>query len=219
MSANGQLRDTNPEAGVLRWSGRVLSSSDVVRSLNGHRELVLSPRTVVTPLAAEDLRDRGVTYRRDPVEVPPTPASVWGYAQGRPHPLVRSAVQALERDGLFLREMGTKINDSPCGWAKALAECVAKGECRGGVVFCDDPGVICCVANKVAGLRAAAVATIAQAARAALTLGPNLIAVEMPGRTFFEIRHILRTLCSPAALTCPDGIACTLKELDGHAHR
>src|SRR5262249_12696834 len=124
MSANGQPREKNPEARVLRWSGRVLSSSDVAHSLNGHRELVLSPRTVVTPLAAEELSDRGVTYRRDPLEVPAAPASEWGYAQDRPHPLVRSAVQALERDGLVLREMDTKINDSPWNWAKALAECV-----------------------------------------------------------------------------------------------
>jgi hypothetical protein len=42
--------------------------------------------------------------------------------------------------------------------------------------------------------------------------------VEMPGRTFFEVRQILRTLLGNGT-TCPDGVACTLRELDGHAHR
>ena len=64
-----------------------------------------------------------------------------------------------------------------------------------------------------------AVATVGQAARATLTLAANLLAVEMPGRTFFEVRQILRTLYAPAPPACPDGVACTLRELDGHAHR
>ena len=37
-------------------------------------------------------------------------------------------------------------------------------------------------------------------------------------RTFFEVRQILRTLYQ-GGLHCPDGVAFTLRELDGHAHR
>jgi hypothetical protein len=85
-------------------------------------------------------------------------------------------------------------------------------------LFCADPGLACCVANKLPGLRAVAVTTVAQAARATLALAANLLVVEMPGRTFFEVRQILRTL-SGSTTSCPDGVACTLRELDGHAHR
>ena len=98
-----------------------------------------------------------------------------------------------------------------------MAECVARGDCCGGVVFCQDTSLICCVANKLPGLRAAPVSTIAQAARATLTLGANLLAVEAPGRTYFELRQMVRLLCASGA--CPDGPAATLRELDGHAHR
>ena len=82
------------------------------------------------------------------------------------------------------------------------------------------PGLVCCVANKVPGVRAAAVATVAQAARATLTLGANLLAVEMPGRTFFEIRADCCGLCCTTA-ACPARTAwpVRLQELDGHAHR
>jgi ribose 5-phosphate isomerase RpiB len=100
-----------------------------------------------------------------------------------------------------------------------LAECVARGDCQGGIVFCQDPGLVCCVSNKVAGLRAVVVSSAASAARAALSLAANFVAVEMPGRTFFELRQILRTLCTTDARACPAGVACTLQELDGHAHR
>jgi hypothetical protein len=141
-----------------------------------------------------------------------------GYGTDRPHVLVECAVQALRREGLALRELPKAGESLPCRWARALAECVARGECAGGVVFCEDPGLVCCVANKVPGLRAVAVTTVSQAARATLTLAANLLAVEMPGRTFFEVRQILRTLCG-APQTCPDGVACTLRELESHAHR
>jgi hypothetical protein len=73
------------------------------------------------------------------------------------------------------------------------------------------------VAIKVKGVRAAHVLNAQQAARAFLTLGANLLAVEMPGRTFFEIRQIVRCLVKPSA--CPESVACVLQELDGHAHR
>ena len=125
----------------------------------------------------------------------------------------------MQQDGVELKELPCDGKGSACEWSRAVAECVARGECRGGVVFCQDPGLVCCVANKVAGLRGVAVITVAQAARAVLTLGPNLVAVEMPGRTFFEIRQILRVLCEPGQTACPPGVACTLRELDGHAHR
>ncbi len=213
MSANGRNTATN-NGQVLHWSGRVLSADDVRRSLNGHGELVLSPNAVITPLAAEELRKGGIKITRWPV-AEAIPAATWGIAQDRPYPLVKSALQALARESMPMRELAACVGPE-CDWAKELAECVARGDCCGGVVFCQDTSLICCVANKLPGLRGAAVVTVAQAARAALTLGANLLAVEMPGRTFFEVRQILRNLCRPA---CPDGVACTLRGLDGHAHR
>jgi ribose 5-phosphate isomerase RpiB len=217
MNGNGQLRE-EPADQVLRWSGRVVSAEGLRRSLNGHRALLVSPRAIITPLAAEQLRERGVEVQRQPVESPSSARPAWGYAQDRPHALVKSAVQALEREGHSWRELSS-CSGRECDWARALAECIASGACRGGVVFCQDPGLVCCVANKVPGLRAAPVATVAQAGRALLILGPNLVAVEMPGRTFFEIRQILRLCRASGEAACPPGVACTLRELDGHAHR
>jgi ribose 5-phosphate isomerase RpiB len=145
-------------------------------------------------------------------------ASMLGIGQDRPHPMVSSAVQALTRDGLAFRDFPLRTDQLPCQWARAVAECLAQGVCASGVLFCNDPGLVCCVANKVSGLRAVPVVTIAQAARATMSLAANLLVVEMPGRTFFEIRQILRLLAGSARV-CPDGVACVLQELDGHAHR
>lgn len=209
MNANG---DTH----VLRWPGRVLCAEDLRRGLNGHRELVVASDAVVTPLALEHLRHNGVQMSRRE-ERQPIVTTSWGYAQQRPHPMIDSAVQALGREGIALKSLQPESRE-PAAFGRSLAECIARGECLGGVVFSDDPALLCCVANKVPGLRAAAIVCVAQAARAVLTLGANLLAVEMPGRTYFEIRQILRNVAARPAV-CPDGVACTLKELDGHAHR
>jgi ribose 5-phosphate isomerase RpiB len=219
MAADGPVREASADGAVLRWTGRVLSGEDLRGTLNGHRELVLPARTVITPLAAEQIRAHGLRVSRLPVEGQAVPAAGWAYAQERPHAHVQSALQALEREGVSLGELKLPGRSSSCRWARALAEWVGRGDCRGGVVFCDDAGLLCCVANKVAGLRAAVANTVDQAARATLTLGANLVAVEMPGRTFFEVRQILRICCSAQAPACPPGVACILKELDGHAHR
>jgi ribose 5-phosphate isomerase RpiB len=209
MSTNGQ---------VLQWSKRVLCAADLCRSLNCHREIVLPPRAVVTPLAQEELRHEGIRITREDDRPPQAGRATLGYAQERPHPLVQSAVTALAREGIPVRELVQPGDDLLCRWARAVAECVAGGECAGGVLFCQDPGLACCVANKLGGLRAVWVSTVSQAARATLTLGANLLVVEMPGRTFFEVRQILRALAASRP-ACPEGVACTLQELDGHAHR
>src|SRR5438105_2901760 len=101
----------------------------------------------------------------------------WGYAQERPDAMVGSAVQALRREGIPWQELSATKNGAADHWARALAECVSRGDCQAGVLFCHDPGLVCCVANKIAGVRAVPVATVAQAQRALVSLGANLLAV------------------------------------------
>ena len=129
------------------------------------------------------------------------------------------ALLALVREGLTFREFPLEANQLLCRWAKAVAECLARGECAGGVLFCDDPGLVSCVANKVSGLRSAPVTTVAQAIQATTTLAVNLLVVEMPGRTFFEIRQILRTAATTGKPDSPVTIAQQLRELEANAHR
>src|SRR5690349_12093543 len=102
MSGNGQHGSDVHAA--LHWTGRVFSADDVRCRLNGHRELVVSTRTIVTPLAADDLRARGVRIVRcDEPKASANTKSAWGYAQDRPSGVVQSAVQALGREGHELR--------------------------------------------------------------------------------------------------------------------
>jgi hypothetical protein len=141
----------------------------------------------------------------------------WGLAvEGEPSAMLRAALRGLLRDG-DAPEPLPACDGGPCGWARQVAECLRNGRCRAAVVFCSDPALACCVANKVPGVRAAAVATVRQARRALRDLGANLLAAEMDGRTYYECRELLRLVAGGAA--CPPEVACALRELDGHAHR
>ena len=100
-----------------------------------------------------------------------------------------------------------------------MADCLAKGECGGAVLFCDDAGMACCIANKVPGVRAVVANNIAQAEQALTRLAPNLLIVEPAGRTFYEFKQLLRMCCECNGSNCSPSIACVLQELDGHAHR
>jgi hypothetical protein len=214
MNGNGQAGD----GAVLCWPRRLLSAEDLRRHLTSQRELQLLPRTIVTPLAADELKARGVrvTWQapKPAAETKPATGS-WGYAQERPDALVDSAVKALERDGIPLTALQLRAA-SPATWSHELAEAVASS--RGAVAFCTDPALVCCIANKVSGVRAVAVANVAQATKGRAGLGANLLAVALPGPTFFELRQILRAICTKDA-ACPEDVANVLKELDGHAHR
>jgi hypothetical protein len=141
----------------------------------------------------------------------------WGYAvEGRPSTMLQVALRAVHRNGNKPQPM-PECDGEACGWVRQVAECLRSGRCRTAVLFCRDACLACCVANKVPGVRAAAVWTVVQAARALEQLGANLLVVEMADRTYFECKELLRLCCDGA--DCPPGVACVLQELDGHAHR
>src|SRR5207253_502279 len=134
----------------------------------------------------------------------PANQGTWSYAQEKPDAMVASAVQALARDGVTLAAVDF------AGSARNVVETILRvGHL--GVVFCGDPALACCIANKMSGMRAAAVWNVAHVLRARKTLGANLFAIEMPGRTFFEVRQMLKTIVT-GDVQCPAEIATTLQE-------
>jgi hypothetical protein len=141
----------------------------------------------------------------------------WGYAvEGPPPAMLQAALRSVVRDGAGPEPLPA-CDGEACAWVCQVARCLQSGHCRAAVLFCHDAGLACCLANKVSGVRAAVVGTVAQAARARTRLGANLLVVELAGRTYYECREFLRLCRADAA--CPEDMAHLLQELDGHAHR
>jgi len=145
------------------------------------------------------------------------PRNGWGIAlQGQAPPMLQAALRSVRRTAPAPAPL-PDCNGESCHWFRAVADCLARGECKGAVLFCDDAGLACCIANKVPGVRAIAVGSVMQAEQAVAGFGANLLVSETTGRTFYEFKQLLQLCCTGGA--CPPGIACTLEELDGHAHR
>jgi ribose 5-phosphate isomerase RpiB len=226
MNVNSQHGDGTSAGIALRWAGRVVTADGLRESLNGERELVVTPRTVITPLAADHLKAYGVRVVRQEENAKPQAKAEgklnesWGYILERPDPRVASVVQSLKREGVNLQELSTsrqapaECENRACGLAREAAQVVSRGDSMGAIVFCVDPLLACCIANKVKGIRAAALVSPAQANQAVKGLGINFLALGFGQQTFFELRQILRCLCGgPAA--CPGAVAEILKDLEG----
>src|SRR2546421_371670 len=116
MNGNGQAGD----GAVLCWPRRVLSADDLRRHLTSQRELQLLPRTIVTPLAADELKARGIRVTWQAPKPAAEKAGGWGYAQERPDAAVAAAVQALKRDGTRLVALDVPADGL---WSAARAGC------------------------------------------------------------------------------------------------
>lgn len=202
---------SSSSSNVLCWPKRLLSAEDLRRYLTSQRELLLLPKTVITPLAADELRAKGVRIRWQSTESKTKVAKGgWIFAREASDTIVTAALRSLERDGVTL----SIVTASP----RAIAESLMKNAHRGAIVCTSDSAIVCCIANKIAGIRAAAVSSVKQASQARKNLGANLFAIEVPGPTYFELRQMLKTIVAGPD-PCPVSVASTLKELDGHAHR
>jgi hypothetical protein len=145
-----------------------------------------------------------------------TASARWVVLHDRAYDYLPAVAQTLRREGLALSLH--QVSGAPCLWAREVAEQVAAGQQIGAVVFASVPCIVACVANKVPGIRAVMVSTVPQLSLALLELNPNVVVVEMPGRTFFEMKQFARCFHDPAQPLVPV-LAQTLKELDHHAHR
>jgi hypothetical protein len=206
---------------VLCWPGRLLSEEDLRRHWASQVELVLGPRTIVTPLAWDWLKARKVHVRRDEPSsqkaAAPSSDAAWGYASASTAKEVAAAARALALDGRKLRRIELASGPLP-GQVRGLAKTVVAGDPQGICLFCEEPGIVACLANKTSGVRAANPASFAHLASLQKLLGPNFYAIGVPGRTYFELRQLLRR-ATDVAPACPESLRPALTELDGHAHR
>lgn len=167
--------------------GRRLIDAALVESLPPGSEYHVPPAAVVTPLARDRARERGIRLvEGTPVpDVPPTAARV--IAIGADHggyALKESLKPYLKELGWDVVDVGTHSPESVDypDFAYAVAQLVAQGKATYGIMI-DGAGIGSCMAcNKVPGIRAAMCYDIATAINSrehnhanVLTLGAGLI--------------------------------------------
>jgi hypothetical protein len=137
--------------------------------------------------------------------------------QGQPTRTLASLLEVARRDGI-----GPEVVQESCldfsRWLVQLVRRVSQGQVRVLLVFTAELALGCCLANKLPGIRAAAVVTLAQARLALEQMGANVLLCDPQGKTWFELRHLLQA-CHVAAGVCPTALAPVFQEVETHAHR
>lgn len=177
---------------VLSWPDKLLAEDDLRRRWTGEREIVLGAKTIVTPLALDFLRGKRIAIRREQTsDKAVSIAGGWGIALERPHEGVATALKALAKEGLSLIALESASADK-LAWVKSLAKRIAEGKPPGALLVSEHAALAACIANKTRGVRAAVVSQPSEVRLLKATLGPNLFTIAAAGRTFFELRQIVK---------------------------
>ncbi|QDV36656.1 hypothetical protein [Tautonia plasticadhaerens] len=162
------------------FAGRLLGERQVEAIGPEVREIRVGPATVITPIARDLLKRRGIAVRLVS-EPEASRRGEWGFAI---EPGVAHA-DAIRR----------AIHSGPDAWAEVggdaveAAGWVSAGDDRGAVVLTPEASVACWVASRVPGVRPAAPADADAVARAVDRLGANLIVIEPGGRSIPSLLH------------------------------
>src|SRR5687768_13699608 len=138
MSVNEHTAD----AQVVRWSGKLFSAEDLRRHVNGQRELILLPRTLITPLAADELKARGIRITRQDgapsgsgnEKASSRVAATWACLHESAEPMVAGAVESLKREGIGLAIIDLS-GQSLAARGRLIGDLIRKAEIVGGVYF------------------------------------------------------------------------------------
>jgi hypothetical protein len=172
----------------------IISADVLAEKVAGRKTVVVGARAIVTPSARDWLRHNKVELIHGA-----TATTVSAAMKSDKLVITHSASQTIDR---VLEDASRQSNG---GWNRnsvESAEDAAKkaiGELRRAssrviVVLTSEPEVVACLANRNEKVKAAVVADAAAVARVKSGLDGNVFVVDPAGRSFFELRNILRQI-------------------------
>lgn len=186
-------RNTSSDgAGIFDESVKDVITESEVQAVPAGARLLIREGALITPLALDLLRSRGIEVRRKPSRRPEGERRLIAIGADHGGFAAKGAIVAMLTElGYRCRDFGTR-NEDPVDYpniAHEVARAVADGSCDLGILF-DGAGIgSCMVANKVPGIRAAMCYDEASARNSrehnyanVLTLGARMLPAEMLGR-------------------------------------
>lgn len=190
-------RPDRREAGGDVFADRLFALRHAEALPSSTHEVRVAPGTVVTPMARDLLKKRGIALRlvaKGELAGVKHPG-VWGFAiEG---PAESGTIAALRR--VLLDEDWAELESSPDEAARWVAEAPE----RGALVVTDEASVAVWRACQVDGVRAACVVDPDAVARAVRRLGVNLLVVEPSGKSISWMRQLGLTFRRTGAPSVP----------------
>lgn len=184
------------------FAGHLLGLRDAERLAEGASEIAIAPGTVVTPMARDHLKHRGVAVRWASYgEMAQVGArGEWGFAievdSGLGNALRRDL---LVRERETWREVGVDHTDA--------ARWVAESPDRAAIALTPEASVATWRACQTPGVRAATATDPDMVSRACRHLGANLLIIEPVGQSIYSLKQLCATYRRAGLPRVPDGIA------------
>jgi hypothetical protein len=175
--------------------GRLLGQAQVEAMDGSMREVRVAQGTVVTPLALDLMKRRGIALKQasnDESAVQSKGTGEWAFAIEGP---ISGKAEALRR---ALLDSWAEVADSP-PW-------VASRDDRGALVLTPEASVAAWRANRVEGIRAATACDVDSVARAVKHLGVNVLVIEPAKHSIPSMKAMADTFRKGGAPRLPEGL-------------
>lgn len=199
-----QAEAPRPDAppGGEHFSGRLLGERHVEALPPGTRSLLILPGTVITPLARDGLKRRGIALCWSSPDGSFTDRDArgeWGVAIEENTGTASALRRALLDDAREpWNDLGNDL-DAAAGW-------VAQADGRGAVMLTPESSLATWRACQVANVRAATVADADAVERACRHLGANFLVIEPAGQSIYALKQLCATFRRAGAPRLPQGL-------------
>lgn len=158
-------------------------------------QVIVSPKSILTPSAHDWLRQRNVIWRKQRSTPKPgsnAPVGQWQLLASSVPPMVRSLLDTMQRSHPDWR---TQLTGSAAEVVEQAVRLLTTGEVNRLLVTSTSAELIACRANRHERIRAVVVQSAEQLRTVEPELSPNLVVVNPQARSLMELRHLVQT-CS-----------------------
>ncbi len=178
----------------FRLSENIITADLLAESAVGQSIVEVSSRAIVTPSARDWLKQNRIELTRGTTAKASSSQrmSDWLLVVQTAGEAVEAVLDDAGRSGSIGSDRNT-ASDAASAVKVAVAAVDRGGKC---VVFSAEPEIVACLANRNEKVRAAVVADAAAVDRVKSVLDGNTFVVDPKGRSFFELRNLLRRIAT-----------------------
>lgn len=188
-------RVTAPESSAIVWDENVITADVVNEKLKGTTiadVLHIGKKTILTPTALDELRARGVTWKRISGRMKPDAqlaSQTWKMILQHVTPQVQTVIDELKTyDAVgWLHDIAGTVEE---GIALAVTS-LTRAEVAGVMMFTDRPHAVACLANRNECLRAGVITDFADVDVLKKELDPNVFCLAADGWGGFALRKVV----------------------------
>ncbi len=189
--ASPPLPSRKTETSVVELDLPVITADLLAERVRPAQSVRIGRRSILTPSARDWLGTRKVPWSRlNAGAVAGTTQAVrWQLVLTTVTPVVSTLRQSLS--GWKTELLGTPREAADYG-----IRAICTGEADGVLAVCGAAETVACLANRNPKLRAAVLSTAVELSSLVKQLGPNFLAVNPQGKSFMELRNLLRSVAS-----------------------